>query len=98
VVDAGPHVFAILRGELGAAADDADDPSEAAGPVVLCLSNVSARDAECTFRADAVGSPGENTFRELITDDVFFPHWEKGRQGEFSVDLEPFEVMWLKLR
>jgi hypothetical protein len=64
---------------------------------VLCLCNVSARDAECRFRRDEVGSPGENTFRELITDDVFFPHWEKGREGEFSIDLEPFEVMWLKL-
>jgi sucrose phosphorylase len=97
VLEAGPQVFALLRGapQPGSAGADAGD---ADAPLVLCLQNVSARDAECTFRSDAVGSPRENTFRELITDDVFFPHWEKGRQGEFSVDLEPFEVMWLKLR
>ena len=116
ILDAGPRVFAVVRGGAGApgagttggagapgAGTTGGAGAPGAGPgapesVVLCLQNVSAADAECRFRADEVGSPGENTFRELITDDVFFPHWEKGREGEFSVDLEPFEVMWLKLR
>ncbi|MFP4638497.1 MAG: alpha-amylase, partial [Spirochaetaceae bacterium] len=69
----------------------------AASSLVLCLHNVSSEETVCRFRSDRVGSPTENTFRELISDDVFFPHWEKGREGEFSVSLEPFEVMWLKL-
>ena len=114
ILEAGPQVFAVLRGD--AAGPDADpgaagDRGGAAGAggaaggrggangaLVLCLHNVSSSDAECRFRTTDIGSPEENTFRELISEDVFFPHWEKGRVGEFSVDLEPFEVMWLKLR
>ncbi|MFP4565633.1 MAG: sugar phosphorylase [Spirochaetaceae bacterium] len=108
ILEAGPQVFAVLRGAAdhagsAGAADHAGsagagDTPGAAAPVVLCLHNVSSRDAECRFRTADVGSPQENTFRELISEDVFFPHWEKGRAGEFSVDLEAFEVMWLKLR
>ena len=103
VLEAGRQVFALLRGSRapagGEAADEAAD--EAAAPssssAVLCLHNVSSEEAECSFRRDQLGNPEENTFRELISEDIVFPHWETGREGEFSVSLEPFEVMWLKL-
>ncbi|NBF41265.1 MAG: alpha-amylase, partial [Spirochaetes bacterium] len=93
IVEAGPQVFAVLRGDADgpdadpAAAGDgrggaAGGPRGANGALVLCLHNVSSSDAECRFRTTDIGSPEENTFRELISEDVFFPHWEKGRVGE----------------
>ncbi|MFP4703908.1 MAG: sugar phosphorylase [Spirochaetota bacterium] len=102
ILDAGTAVCALLRGgDMYAGADAGDRGAAPAAPaassLVLCLHNVSSEETVCRFRSDRVGSPTENTFRELISDDVFFPHWEKGREGEFSVSLEPFEVMWLKL-
>lgn len=100
VLEAGGSVFALLRGGPSSMEETATAPPDASPPGsarVLCLHNVSSEDAECRFRADHLGGTVENTFRELITDDVFFPHWEQGRHGEFSVSLEPFEVMWLKL-
>ncbi|NBB89800.1 MAG: alpha-amylase [Spirochaetes bacterium] len=92
ILEAGHQVFVVLRG----AADDTAGAT--ASPLVLCLHNVSSGEAECRFHTGDIGSPAENTFRELVSEDVFFPHWEKGRAGEFSVELEAFEVMWLKLR
>ncbi|MFO8065168.1 MAG: sugar phosphorylase [Spirochaetia bacterium] len=106
VLEAGRQVFALLRGggapaggggEGGEAPAGGEAAEASAAPAVLCLHNVSSEEAECSFRRDQLGNPEENTFRELISEDIVFPHWESGREGEFSVSLEPFEVMWLKL-
>ncbi|MFW6223648.1 MAG: sugar phosphorylase, partial [Spirochaetota bacterium] len=67
ILEAGPQVFAVLRGaadhpgSVGGAADHpnvagAADTAGADAPVVLCLHNVSSRDAECRFRTADVGS------------------------------------------
>ena len=60
---------------------------------VLCLVNVTAESAECSFATDAIEMRDEKGFRDLLTGDYVYPSYDGG--GRISVSLEPHEVLWL---
>jgi sucrose phosphorylase len=90
VVPTETGVFALLR-ELEA--PEAVGEEEASR--VLCVHNITADLVENDFDAYAWGVPSKSSFRELVSGDTFYPDW--GSKQRFSIELEPYEVMWLKL-
>ncbi len=73
-------VFAVLRTE----------GSEA----VLCLHNVSPDPAAAEFREAEIALGEDRTFRDLISNDILYPTREHGNR--VSVELAPYEVLWLR--
>lgn len=94
LVESDPRVLALRRwspaseSSADAGNDRADDSS-----VVLCLHNLSSDHVSFRDRRDRYPWPEEGVVRELISEDLLFPTAE----GElFSLDLQPWEVMWLR--
>ena len=84
------EVLAVLR--ECAAVDGASGPSER----VLCLVNVSDDLATASFTDGELGLGEEKGFRDLLTGDYVFPSRDDGNR--VSLELDPYEVLWLRHR
>jgi sucrose phosphorylase len=62
---------------------------------VLCLTNLCPKAAELSFTVKDLGIEERRCFTELASRDTIYPTWE-GKEN-FSLTLEPFEVLWLQL-
>lgn len=82
VLSTAPSLFAVLR---SASAADAH---------VLCLVNVSDEPAVGIFTAGQLPGLVEPGFEDMLTGDYVYPTNEAG--GGFSIELEPYEVLWLQ--
>jgi len=63
---------------------------------VLCITNLYHKPAEASFSAADLRMGEERYFTDIITGDVFYPTWETN--ARFSLELEPFEVLWLSYK
>jgi len=63
---------------------------------VLCITNLYHKPAEASFSAADLRMGQERYFTDIITGDVFYPTWETN--ARFSLELEPFEVLWLSYK
>jgi glucosylglycerate phosphorylase len=81
ILDAPAEVFALLRTAAGR--------SER----VLCLVNLTEREADVSYAVNELGLGEEKGFRELISGDYVYPSYDAG--GVISLELQPYEVMWL---
>jgi sucrose phosphorylase len=88
-----PHqVFCVIRG--GAAAAGTGSPAAPSVVPVICLINVSADDVVCHVDLGYACVGETKSFSDIITSDTFFPHWDGPTR--ISLELRPYEVMWLK--
>ncbi|MBP7493864.1 MAG: sugar phosphorylase [Spirochaetales bacterium] len=60
---------------------------------VLCLVNLYHKPMVAGFEASALEMGEERYFTDLLTGDAVYPSWES--YGKFSLELDPFEVVWL---
>lgn len=93
IVDAGPSVFAILRVTAERDEELLEDDEEESGRI-LCLHNVSHELAECTIDRQLIELGDSRVLENLVEGETIYPHDEGG--GRISIELEPYEVMWLK--
>ncbi|MFW5994569.1 MAG: hypothetical protein ACOCRN_00515 [Spirochaetia bacterium] len=92
LLEAGEQVVALLRGGHEPA-DSGDKPST--GVPVLALANVSSEVAEARIDVRALPNDISPAMTDLLTGDtVFVP---PSGDHIFSLDLEPYEVLWLEL-
>ena len=88
-----PHqVFCVIRGGAVGAGTGSQGPPTVAP--VICLMNVSADDVVCHVDLGNAGVGETKSFSDIITSDTFFPHWDGPTR--ISLELRPYEVMWLK--
>ena len=62
---------------------------------VLCLHNLSHEAVDVSVAPRYLSSTDERSFRDLISGDIFFPHWSAA--GDAEITLDAYEVMWLRL-
>ncbi|MFP4212310.1 MAG: sugar phosphorylase [Alkalispirochaeta sp.] len=94
VIESDPHLFVILRGPFTDPAGDASTDDGPSGPeTILGIHNLSSKIAEFRDRKDKYPWPETGVLRDLVTDDIVYPTAEGAL---FSIELEPYEVLWLK--
>jgi sucrose phosphorylase len=102
-----PHqVFCLIRGgaiedapgDGGPAEAGTADSGAAVGAVaevpVVCVMNLSGDEVEVHVDVGRAGVGENKSFRDLISGDTFFPHWDGPTR--ISFELEGYEVMWLR--
>jgi sucrose phosphorylase len=82
VIRTSSEVFALLRERR---------PEDGPGKV-LCLVNMTHEEIEAGIDTGTLGM-ADKYFTDLLSGDKIYPTWENPRR--FSLELEPFEVLWL---
>jgi len=86
VVESDDRLLVLLRGPYR---EDSDEQEES----ILTIHNVSSDVVEFRDRRDRYPWSDTGVLRDLVTDDLVYPT----REGAlFSLELEPYEVLWLK--
>ena len=77
------QVFAVLR------------TSQERQASVLCLHNLSHEAVDVGVERRYLSATDERSFRDLISGDILFPHWNAA--GDAEITLDAYEAMWLRL-
>ncbi|TVR30680.1 MAG: hypothetical protein EA404_11815 [Spirochaetaceae bacterium] len=83
ILETPQQVFAVLR------------TNQQQQSSVLCLHNLSGEAVDVSVTRRYLSSTDERSFRDLISGDYFFPHWNAA--GNAEITLDAYEVMWLRL-
>ena len=77
---ATPHqVFCVVRG---------------GAPPVVCVTNLSGDEVEVHVDVREAGVGETKSFRDLVSGDTFYPHWDGPTR--ISFELQGYEIMWLR--
>jgi len=94
VVKSDTRLFVILRGPFSdPAGDDATDTEQSGEETILGIHNLSPEIVEFRDRKDKYPWPDTAVLTDVITGDIVYPTAEGSL---FSIELEPYEVLWLK--
>ncbi len=92
VISSDKRLFVLYRGPYG---DPSVEGDEGHTEAVLAIHNLSADVVEFRERKDRFPWPEEGVLKDIVSGDLVVPT----REGAlFSLELEPYEVLWLRLR